>query len=118
MHVGSIPAYMRGFMRRLEGNVDPGDIFIHNDPYHGRLALAGSVRGDPDLPRGRACCAWSASTIHLSDTGGVSPGIAIDVQSTSGPSAKIYDSLQARTSKGVRNEQLWQFFVDNTRTPS
>ena len=66
---------------------------------------------------GRASCiAWSASTIHLSDTGGVFPGIAIDVHDVWAES-KIYDSLKLYEN-GVRNEQLWQFFVDNTRTPS
>ncbi len=35
LHIGSIPAYIRGFMRRLEGQIDEGDIIIHNHPYHG-----------------------------------------------------------------------------------
>ena len=59
--------------------------------------------------------AWSASTIHLSDTGGVFPGIVIDVHDVWAES-KIYDSLKLY-ERGVRNEQLWRFFVDNTRTP-
>ena len=115
MHIGSIPAYIRGFMRRLEGNVDPGDVIIHNNPYHGAshspdLCVAIPIFDGGDL------VAWSASTIHLSDTGGVFPGIAIDVHDVWAES-KIYDSLKLY-ERGVRNEQLWQFFVDNTRTPS
>ena len=115
MHIGSIPAYVRGFMRRLEGKVEPGDIIIHNNPYHGAshspdLCVAIPIFHEGDL------LAWSASTIHLSDTGGVFPGIAIDVHDVWAES-KIYDSLKLY-EKGVRNEQLWQFFVDNTRTPS
>src|SRR4051812_18563256 len=35
MHIGSIPAYIRGFMRRLEGRIYEGDVIIHNNPYHG-----------------------------------------------------------------------------------
>lgn len=115
MHIGSIPAYIRGFMRRLEGNVNPGDVIIHNNPYHGAshspdLCVAIPIFWEEEL------VAWSASTIHLSDTGGVFPGIAIDVHDVWAES-KIYDSLKLY-EKGVRNEQLWQFFVDNTRTPS
>lgn len=115
MHIGSIPAYIRGFMRRLEGHVEPGDIIIHNNPYHGAshspdLCVAIPIFHDGEL------LAWSASTIHLSDTGGVFPGIAIDVHDVWAES-KIYDSLKLY-ERGVRNEQLWQFFVDNTRTPS
>lgn len=118
MHIGSIPAYIRGFLRRLEGRVDPGDVIIHNNPYHGAshspdLCVAIPIF-DPAHPD--QLVAWSASTIHLSDTGGVFPGIAIDVHDVWAES-KIYDSLKLY-ERGVRNEQLWQFFVDNTRTPS
>src|SRR5206468_11234692 len=35
MHIGSLPAYIRGFMRKLAGQIYEGDIIIHNHPYHG-----------------------------------------------------------------------------------
>jgi len=115
LHIGSIPAYIRGFMRRLEGDVHEGDIVIHNHPYHGAshspdLCVAIPVFWEGEL------VAWSASTIHLSDTGGVFPGIAIDVHDVWAES-KLYDSLKLY-DRGVRNETLWRFFLDNTRTPS
>ena len=115
MHIGSIPAYIRGFMRRLEGKVEPGDIIIHNNPYHGASHSPDLCVAIPIFWEGELT-AWSASTIHLSDTGGVFPGIAIDVHDVWAES-KIYDSLKLY-ERGVRNEQLWQFFIDNTRTPS
>ena len=115
MHIGSIPAYIRGFMRRLEGNVNPGDVIIHNNPYHGASHSPDLCVAIPIFWEGELV-AWSASTIHLSDTGGVFPGIAIDVHDVWAES-KIYDSLKLYEN-GVRNEQLWQFFIDNTRTPS
>jgi 5-oxoprolinase (ATP-hydrolysing)/N-methylhydantoinase B len=115
MHIGSIPAYIRGFMRRLEGDVNPGDVIIHNNPYHGASHSPDLCVAIPIFWRDELV-AWSASTIHLSDTGGVFPGIAIDVHDVWAES-KIYDSLKL-FERGVRNEQLWQFFVDNTRTPS
>src|SRR5258708_32931268 len=34
MHIGSLPAYIRGFMRKLTGQIHEGDIIIHNHPYH------------------------------------------------------------------------------------
>jgi N-methylhydantoinase B len=115
MHIGSIPAYIRGFMRRLQGKVDPGDVIIHNNPYHGASHSPDLCVAIPIFHEGELL-AWSASTIHLSDTGGVFPGIAIDVHDVWAES-KIYDSLKLY-ERGVRNEQLWQFFIDNTRTPS
>ena len=115
MHIGSIPAYIRGFMRRLEGTVEPGDVIIHNNPYHGASHSPDLCVAIPIFD-GDELLAWSASTIHLSDTGGIFPGIAIDVHDVWAES-KIYDSLKLY-ERGVRNEQLWRFFVDNTRTPS
>ena len=35
MHIGSLPAYIRGFMERLDGRVHDGDVIIHNSPYYG-----------------------------------------------------------------------------------
>ena len=35
MHIGSLPWYIRGFMHRLEGQVQDGDVIIHNHPYLG-----------------------------------------------------------------------------------
>ncbi len=32
MHIGSLPFYIRGFMRKLEGKIFDGDIIIHNHP--------------------------------------------------------------------------------------
>ncbi len=54
MHIGSIPAYIRGFMRRLQGKVDPGDIIIHNNPYHGASHSPDLCVAIPDLLGGRA----------------------------------------------------------------
>jgi N-methylhydantoinase B/oxoprolinase/acetone carboxylase alpha subunit len=89
MHIGSIPAYIRGFMRRLEGKVGPGDVIIHNNPYHGASHSPDLCVAIPIFWEGELL-AWSASTIHLSDTGGVFPGIAIDVHDVWAES-KIYD---------------------------
>jgi N-methylhydantoinase B len=115
LHIGSIPAYIRGFMRRLADNVHEGDIIIHNHPYHGASHSPDLCVAIPIFWEGEQV-AWAASTIHLSDTGGVFPGIAIDVHDVWAES-KLYDSLKLY-DKGVRNETLWQFFLDNTRTPS
>ena len=35
MHCGSIPAYIKGVNRRLAGTYKPGDVVLHNHPYHG-----------------------------------------------------------------------------------
>ena len=35
MHCGSLPAYVRGIDRKHRGNYRPGDVYLHNHPYHG-----------------------------------------------------------------------------------
>ena len=35
MHIGSIPFYIRGMLEKLEGDIDDGDVIIHNHPYFG-----------------------------------------------------------------------------------
>ena len=35
MHIGSIPAYLRGIDKTLHDPWQPGDIVIHNHPYYG-----------------------------------------------------------------------------------
>ena len=115
MHIGSIPAYIKGFMRRLEGEIYEGDVVIHNNPYHGASHAPDLLVAVPIFWEGEHV-AWSAATTHLTDTGGVFPGIAIDVHDIWAES-KIYDSIKLY-ERGVRNEMMWRFFLDNTRTPT
>ena len=35
MHIGSLPWYIRGMHQRLAGNINEGDVIIHNHPYYG-----------------------------------------------------------------------------------
>jgi N-methylhydantoinase B len=115
MHIGSIPAYIEGFMRRLAGRVYEGDVIIHNHPYHGASHSPDLLVAIPVFWEGEQV-AWSAATTHLTDVGGLFPGIAIDVPDVFAE-AKLYDSLKLY-DRGVRNEALWQFFLDNTRMPT
>ena len=105
MHIGSIPAYIEGFMRRLAGRVYEGDVIIHNHPYHGASHSPDLLVAIPVFWEGEQA-AWSAATTHLTDVGGLFPGIAIDVPDVFAE-AKLYDSLKLY-DRGVRNEALWQ----------
>jgi N-methylhydantoinase B/oxoprolinase/acetone carboxylase alpha subunit len=115
MHIGSIPAYIEGFMRRLEGDINEGDVIIHNNPYQGASHAPDLLVAVPIFWEDEHV-AWAAATTHLTDVGGVFPGIAIDVFDVFAE-AKIYDSIKLY-DRGVRNEMIWRFFLDNTRTPT
>lgn len=56
------------------GDVEPGDVFITNDPYYGGVThLNDLVVAMPVFAEGRLI-AWTANIAHNSDIGGKSPG--------------------------------------------
>ena len=77
MHIGSLPWYIRGFMRHLEGKLVEGDVIIHNHPYYGAshspdIAVAVPIFWEGEL------MGFAAVTAHVLDVGGSFPGINAD----------------------------------------
>ena len=113
MHIGSLPWYIRGFMRHLEGKLVEGDVIIHNHPYFGAshspdIAVAVPIFWEDEL------MGFAAVTAHVLDVGGSFPGInadAFDVYAE----AKIYDGLRWYQA-GELNEDLDKMIFDNVRT--
>jgi N-methylhydantoinase B/oxoprolinase/acetone carboxylase alpha subunit len=114
MHIGSLPHYIRGFMRKLEGRIGDGDIIIHNHPYHGASHTPDLCVAMPILHEGRLI-GFAASTAHLIDIGAAAPGLNVDLidvfaEGTLYDSIKLYDA-------GRRNEDVWSILLDSVRTP-
>lgn len=114
MHCGSIPAYIRGIDRRLSGTYQPGDVILHNHPYHGAAHSPDYGIVIPIFFQGRHV-GFAGCTGHVSDIGGNFPGLCMDVvdvwaEGKLMDAAKIYDA-------GVRNDALIQHILDNVRTP-
>lgn len=115
MHIGSIPAYLRGIDATLHDPWQPGDIVIHNHPYYGAshspdIAAVAPVFYDGEL------VGYSGNTAHHVDIGAATPGLIIDVPDVFGEGmlfkgVKLYEG-------GKRNRALWQFIETNTRVPS
>ena len=113
MHIGSLPWYIRGFMRHLEGKVQEGDVIIHNHPYYGAshspdIAVAVPIFHDDEL------LGFAAVTAHVLDVGGSFPGINADAFDMYAE-AKIYDGLRWYQA-GRLNEDLDRMVFDNVRT--
>ena len=114
MHIGSLPAYIRGFMRKLGGSLNDGDIIIHNHPYFGAshspdLGVIMPVFHDGTL------LGFAAATAHLIDSGAAAPGLNIDLIDVFAEGT-LYDSIKLY-ERGVRNEQVWSILLDSVRTP-
>ena len=113
MHIGSLPWYIRGFLQRLEGEIEDGDVIVHNHPYLGAshspdVAVAVPIFHDGEL------LGFAAVTAHVLDVGGSFPGInadAFDVYAE----AKMYNALRWY-ERGELNEDLDRMIFDNVRT--
>ena len=113
MHIGSLPWYIRGFMRHLEGKIVEGDVIIHNNPYYGASHSPDIAVAVPIFHEGELY-GFAAVTAHVLDVGGSFPGInadAFDVYAE----AKIYDGLRWYQA-GELNEDLDKMIFDNVRT--
>lgn len=113
MHIGSLPWYIRGFLDRLEGEIEEGDVIFHNHPYLGAshtpdIAIAVPIFWEGEL------LGFAAVTAHVLDVGGVFPGInadAFDVYAES----KIYNAMRWYR-RGELNGELDRMIFDNVRT--
>ena len=113
MHIGSLPWYIRGFMRHLEGKIVEGDVIVHNHPYYGASHSPDVAVAVPIFHEGELL-GFAAVTAHVLDVGGSFPGInadAFDVYAE----AKIYNGLRWYQA-GELNEDLDRMIFDNVRT--
>lgn len=113
MHIGSIPAYLRGIAETLEdGEWFEGDVVVHNHPYYGSshtpdLAIVVPVFYQDQL------VGFAGNTAHHVDIGAATPGLIIDV-----PDVYAEGMLFAGTklySKGKANTAMWNYIRNNSR---
>ena len=114
MHIGSLPFYIRGVLKRLEGRINEGDVIIHNHPYYGSSHTPDLGVMVPIVHQGELL-GFAANTAHLLDLGGAAPGINVDVVDVFAE-AKLFNAVKLY-DRGVRNEEMWQMIIDNVRTP-
>lgn len=116
MHIGSIPAYLRGIKQTLQdNNWNEGDVVIHNHPYFGAshspdIAVIVPIFHEDEL------VAFSGNTAHHIDIGAATPGLIIDVGDVYAEGLlmaglKYYE-------KGKRNEGLARMLSLNSRASS
>jgi len=113
VHLGAMPMSVEAALSEL-GTLEPGDVAILNDPFHGGthlpdITLISGVYWEGDL------LGYVASRAHHSDVGGMSPGsmpLAREIyqEGLRIPPVRLY-------RKDVRNEDLWQTILANVRTP-
>ena len=110
MHIGSLPWYIRGFLHRLDGQIEDGDVIVHNHPYLGASHSPDVAVAVPIFHEGELL-GYAAVTAHVLDVGGSFPGInadAFDVYAE----AKMYNALRwyerGDAERGPRPDDLRQ----------
>ena len=116
LHLGSFYDAMQHVIGQYEGRIEPGDVFIGNDPY------VASGQHLPDiyiiLPIfiDGALEGWSTTVAHHVDVGGIIPGsnslgaTEIYQEGLRLPFLKLYD-------KGNLNQAIWDIILVNVRVP-
>ncbi|HLZ98627.1 MAG TPA: hydantoinase B/oxoprolinase family protein [Steroidobacteraceae bacterium] len=117
MHLGSFYDAMRHLIGQYEGRIEPGDVFIANDPY---LASGQHL---PDIYVVRPVfaqerlCGWAATIAHHVDVGGLVPGsnslaaVEIHQEGLRLPFVKL-------AAGGVSNVMLLEIIAANVRVPA
>src|SRR4029077_4729687 len=114
-HLGSMPTAMASVQERFKGRIDPGDVFILNDPFAGGMHLPDVFVFKP-IFRDATPIAWAGTVCHHTDVGGRVPG------SNASDSTEIYqEGLRIPPLKlyerGARNETLFALIEKNVRVP-
>jgi 5-oxoprolinase (ATP-hydrolysing) len=75
VHLGSMGESIRTIIRENAGKMQPGDVFMLNDPYHGGTHLPDITVITPAFDKeGREILFYVGSRGHHSDIGGITPG--------------------------------------------
>ncbi|WP_350494987.1 hydantoinase B/oxoprolinase family protein [Neopusillimonas aromaticivorans] len=114
-HLTSAAEACKAIIRRFEGQIEPGDIFMLNDPYTAALHTSDVYMLAPIHHQG-TLVAWSACFVHVSDIGAMNPGgfapDARDIFSEgfSSPGLKL-------VSRGEMRQDIWDTFLNMVRSP-
>jgi N-methylhydantoinase B len=114
-HLGSMPTAMAALKESFAGKIEPGDVFILNDPFQGGMHLPDIFIFKPIFRDGELL-AYAATVCHHTDVGGRVPG------SNASDSTEIYqEGLRIPPLKlfdrGVRNDTLYALIERNVRVP-
>ena len=114
--VGTMQFSTRNVIERVRAKgipLDPGDVFIVNDPYLGGTHLMDVRFVKPFFYRGALWC-WLSNTGHWPDVGGIVPGgfsanaTEVEQEGLRLPPVKLY-------KKGVMDEEILAIILSNIR---
>ena len=113
LHIFAVPYSTRRVVEAFAGDINEGDLFLHNDPYTGGTHLNDVLLLQPVFHDG-ALAMFAAMRCHWNDVGGMTPG------SLSGRVNEIYQEGMRITptriaAGGVLNEAFIELLFNNMR---
>ncbi len=113
VHLGSMPASVEYALREFE-HLNPGDVIILNDPYHGGTHLPDITMVSPVFV-GDEIRFFVASRAHHADVGGMSPG-SLPLSTELYQEGVIIPPIKL-IEGGKRNEGVLTLITANSRAP-
>lgn len=116
LHIGSFPACCNAIIESYRGDIEEGDAFLINHPYHGGSPHAPDMCVITPVFHSGELIGFCGSIAHKSDIGGPVPG------SCSGQAKEVFNEglhLPAvRYQRGYqRNVEIERIIATNSRTP-
>ena len=114
-HIASVPFAMRTLLKKYGHEIDPGDVFILNDPFDGGMHIPDIFVVRPVFWKDRRV-GFAVSTAHHADLGGRLPGSAacdnteIFQEGLRIPWLKLY-------RRGRPDEAIFGLLASNVRIP-
>lgn len=114
-HLTSAAEACKAIIRRFEGNINEGDVFLLNDPYTAALHTSDIYLVAPIHHQGKLV-AWSACFVHVYDIGAKNPGgfcpDADDIytEGFSSPGVRLVD-------RGELNNDVLDTLLNMVRSP-
>jgi N-methylhydantoinase B len=114
-HLTSAAEACKAIIRKFEGRIGEGDLFLLNDPYTAALHTSDIYLVSP-IHQGGELVAWSACFVHVSDIGAMNPGgFAPDAQDIftegfSSPGIKLVE-------RGELRQDVWDTILNMVRSP-
>ena len=114
-HLTSAAEACKAIIRRFEGEIGEGDVYLLNDPYTAALHTSDIYLVAPIHHEGKLV-AWSACFVHVTDIGAVNPGgfapQAPDIYSEgfSSPGIKLMD-------RGTMRQDVLDTILNMVRSP-
>ncbi len=115
VHLGAMPLSVAAAVERFSHDLEPGDLIILNDPFHGGTHLPDITMVSPVFLPSNELIGFAASRAHHADVGGITPG-SMPVAREIYQEGLIIPPVKLAQVKNI-NQHVLDLILANVRTP-